>query len=75
MTLITLDGRTYSISPTGLVQSAYQHPHQPGRTLWRRMERNSPLSRRVRLAAGIEMAEPASAPRPRDRHYADRHCI
>jgi hypothetical protein len=76
MTIVTLDGKTYRVSPTGLVWAGYTRPSEPWLgMLWRRMARGSRQSRLVRIAAGIEAPEAASAPRPRDRHYADRHCI
>jgi hypothetical protein len=74
MTTLTLDGKTYRISPGGRVWVNYEHPNAFA-TCWRRLEINSRQSRLVRQAAGIEAPEAASAPRPRDRHYADRHCI
>lgn len=71
---LTLDGKLYRISPTGLVWAGYTHANASG-TLWRRMERGSPHSRRVLVAAGLEAPEPQPAARRRDRHYADRHHI
>lgn len=74
--IVTLDGKTYRVSPTGLVWSGYHRPSEPWKgLLWRRMERGSRQSQQVRQAAGLEPApEPVEA-RRRDRHYSDRHCI
>lgn len=74
MTHLTIDGKTYRVSPSGLVWSGYTHSKASG-TLWRRMIHGSPLSKAVRIAAGLEPPEAAPVARPRDRHYADRHCI
>ena len=74
MTHVTLNGKLYRIGPTGLVWAGYTHSKASG-TLWRRMIHGSPLSKAVRIAAGVETPEAAPAPRRRGRHYADRHCI
>ena len=76
MTHLTIDGKTYRVSPSGLVWSGYRRPSNPEQgLLWRRMIHGSPLSKVVRVAAGVETPEAAPVARPRDRHYADRHCI
>jgi hypothetical protein len=73
---LTLDGKTYRVSPTGLVWAGYTRPSEPWLGLvWKRMERDSRQSRLVRIAAGVETAGLAQPPRKRNRHYADRHCI
>jgi len=75
MTTLTLGGKLYAISPGGRVSAAYQHPHQPGRTLWRRVSSGSKLWREVhRAARGEALQEPVES-RRKSRYYADRHCI
>ena len=75
MTSVTLDGRVFAITPGGLVSVAYKHPAQPGLTLWRRMTYGSQLSRRVRVAAGLESKPVPPKSRLKSSYYADRHCI
>lgn len=72
---ITLDGRVYSITPGGRVSAAYEHPAQPGRTLWKRVGSGSKLWRRVHAAARGEALQEPIERRDRSRYYADRHCI
>ena len=54
MTELTVDGKLYRISPSGLVWSGYTRPSQPELgVLWRRMERGTIRSMRVLEAAGL----------------------
>jgi len=73
---LTVDGKLYRISPSGLVWSGYRRPSQPELgVLWRRMERGTIPSMRVLRAAGLIAPKAAGRLRSKERYYADRHCI
>jgi len=69
---ITVDGKAYRISPSGLVWSGYTRPSDPELgVVWKRMQRGSIRSTRVLVAAGLAAPqEPASTGLTKRRHYA-----
>ncbi len=69
MQIVQLDGKTYKVSPGGRVWASYETSAQPGRTLWRRMEKDSVRSKRARQAAGLEPIAPPLPKRGQEHLY------
>ena len=72
--IITLNDKTYRVSPTGLVWAGYTRPSQNGsRMIWKPMGRHTALTKRVLIAAGLAAPEPTPMTRRRFHHYAEVH--
>ena len=70
--IVTLDGKTYRITPGGRVWAGYTRPSQPELgVLWRPLTSNSARYLRVLQAAGLAAPEPTPAPRRRFHLYAE----
>lgn len=70
--ILTVEGKLYRISPSGLVWSGYTRPSQPELgVVWKRMQRGSIRSMRVLAAAGLATPQKVlSTGLTRQRHYA-----